>query len=93
MKQVDGIVTSVTTNDSSPASGGYCRGKIIRRDEIRTTYLANMAETSEETCDLAIRLFDRHGRLKVEFKENHVRKDPVLGAVNLMTGKYFLLKS
>lgn len=74
LEQMDGIITLANSTDSKPVQVGYCGCKLIRREDIRDEFLDNMEEPTKETCDLAVDLFDRYGRLRKEFKTHPVRK-------------------
>ncbi|KAI0520845.1 hypothetical protein F5B22DRAFT_598604 [Xylaria bambusicola] len=68
LKQINGFASMSQNRVAS------CDTKLIRRDEIRCTFWAEMDEISKENSSLAFELFDRYGRLNREYREHEVLK-------------------
>jgi len=70
---------------------GYCDGKLIIGEDIRDKFLFTMEQPTKEICAAAFDLFDRYGRLKLDFKDNPVRKGFGIWGSELKDGYLFLI--
>jgi len=94
LEVMDGVVTCIDRSSDGAAEkkAGYCEGKLIRRNRIRSTFYHEMEEPSRETSLLAFDLFDRYGRLRSEFKDHTIRKGSGVWGKELDTGDILLIE-
>jgi len=87
LEQIDGFA-NVDQNQVA-----YCDAKLIRRGRIRSAFWVEMEGPSEETSDLALKLFDRYGRLRREYYDHEIRKGTGAWGEELDRGDILLFES
>jgi ribosomal protein S18 acetylase RimI-like enzyme len=92
LQQIDGWVMKQEAINPGGRQVGYCDGKIIRRDLIRSHFRHRMAMLTEHTCSLALDLFDRYGRLKQEFMDHPVKRGSGVWSAELDDDDIFLIE-
>ncbi|KAI9836044.1 MAG: hypothetical protein M1819_001655 [Sarea resinae] len=94
LEEMDGLVafTGGSSDSTAHKKIGYCEGKLIRRNQIRSTFYDSMEEPSRETSLLAFDLFDRYGCLRPEFINHPIRKGSGIWNKELDVGDILLIE-
>lgn len=94
LEAMDGIVTCIehTSDGAAEKWVGYCKGKLIRRHQIRAVFYHEMDVPSRKSSLLAFDLFDRYGRLRSEFRDHPIRKGSGVWSKELDTGDILLIE-
>ncbi|KAJ5101306.1 hypothetical protein NUU61_003528 [Penicillium alfredii] len=87
LEQIDGLILDEGNRGSDGIQVGYCDGKLIRREKIRSQFRYAMEQPSEEMCLLAFDIMDRYGCLKPEFKSHAVKKGSGIWSAELNNEK------
>lgn len=87
MERIDGYAT-IDGNQVAK-----CGAKLIRRDDIRSSFYAHMEESSDDTTDLVLHLFDDSGNLKQVLIEHTVRKGTGVWDDELSNGDILLIET
>ena len=67
-------------------------GRYVKRDRIRATFWRDMEEPCQDLSQIAFELFDRHGRLRKEFKDHPIRKGTGVWGSELDLGSFFVIE-
>jgi GNAT superfamily N-acetyltransferase len=91
LKAVEAVATVHRNASIAPIEIGKATAFIVDRAVIRNNFHASMKEPHDETMELALEIFDRHGRLKRELIEHAVRKGSGVWGEELGKGNFVLL--
>lgn len=72
---------------------GKASGLIVQRDRIVPSFLEQMERPSTETMNLALDIFDRHGRLKEEYLHHPVRRGLGIWQTELNEGNFLIIET
>jgi GNAT superfamily N-acetyltransferase len=86
LEQMDDTVTC------EGATAAYCNAKLIRRDQVRSDFYEEVEQPSQETSKMAFDLFDRYGRLKMEFQAHPFLKGSGVWQDELNDGDILLIE-